>query len=222
MRRYLFVLYLLGIIGVSNAQERIIYGKVNTLENIAVAKARIMVMSTKQEVLTDSSGLFSIGCNKKDKLKIFAHGFYTEKVKISENNKFVLVNIKLKPGIENRESAIGYGHVSDAERLNAITTIDADDLDFRRYNDMYELIRGQFPGVQIQGNEIIIRNVVTQNSNLGALIVLDGRTIDATTLQSIPPSDVKSINIIKDAGAAMYGVKGANGVVVIETKRGGD
>ena len=222
MKKYLFALYFAGSFLLLPAQERVIHGKISTLENIAVAKAKISSKVTKQEVLSDSAGLFSIQCSDKDKLKITAHGFYNLKVKISGKDKFVLANLKLKPGAENREYALGYGHITDATRLNAIGNLNSDDFDFSRYNDMYELIRGQFPGVEVRGGEIVIRNTVTMTSNIGALIVLDGRAVDLSTFESLVPSDVKSINIVKDASAAMYGVKGGNGVVVIETKRGGD
>lgn len=222
MKKYLFALYFAGLFSFTLAQERVIHGKISTLENISVYNAKIIALGTKQEVFSDSAGLFSIPCKKKDKLKITAHGFYNLKVKVTEKEKFVLANLRLKPGVENREYATGYGHITDATRLNAIGNLNSDDLDFSRYNNMYELIRGQFPGVEVKGGEIIIRNTVTMTSNIGALIILDGRSIDLATFESLLPSDVRSINIIKDASAAMYGVKGANGVVVIETKRGGD
>ena len=222
MKKYLFVLGFFGWTSLIHAQERLVHGKVSTLENIAVANARVVVKSTGHEVLTDSAGLFSIECNPSDKLKIYANGFYNLSAKVKTSTKYLLVNMRLKPGIENREYAVGYGHISDMEKLNAISNLHTDDLDFSSYKDVPELIRGQFPGVRIEGTEIIIRNTTTMVNNEGALIVLDGRTIDYSTLVELVPTDIKSINIIKDGSAAMYGVKGANGVVVIETRRGGD
>ena len=87
---------------------------------------------------------------------------------------------------------------------------------------MFELIRGRFPSVQVINNEIIIRG---QNSLFGsnaALVIIDGSSVESSALYSISPNDVKSINIIKDSGAAIYGARGANGVVIIETKTGID
>jgi TonB-dependent SusC/RagA subfamily outer membrane receptor len=222
MKHYLVGFYLLWVIPVIYAQERNIQGKVSTFENISVAKASIKVKSTNQVVLSDSAGLFSVQCNKKDKLKIYAHGFYNVNVKVSQNTKFVLANIKLKPGLKNQDYAIGYGHVSDAKRLNAIATVERDNTNFSRYYSMIDLIQGQFPGVQVQGNEIIIRNSTTKNSGAGALIILDGRKIDVSQMIELNTRDVKSINLLKDGSASMYGVQGGNGVVVIMTRRGGE
>jgi TonB-dependent SusC/RagA subfamily outer membrane receptor len=222
MKNYLFAFYFICFIPVIYAQERVIQGKVNTLDNITVSKASIKVMSTKQEVLSDTAGLFTVQCNKKDKLKISAHGFYNMKVRVFKNTKFVLANIKLKPGIKNQDYAIGYGHVSDAKKLNAIANLKRDNTNFSRYYSMLDLIQGQFPGVQVVGNEIVIRNSVTMNGRAGALIILDGRKIDGSQMREINPREVESINILKDGSAAMYGQQGGNGVVVITTRRGGE
>ena len=222
MKNYLIALFFICFVSVINGQERTIQGKVNTLENITVSKAKIKVKSTKQEVITDSAGMFSVTCNQKDKLKIFAHGFYNEKVKVTESTKFVLVNIKLKPGIKNRDYAVGYGHVSDASRLNAISSLDREEYNFTRYGTMSELIQGQFPGVQIINYEVIIRNTKTMFGSAAALIVVDGRKVDFGYMNEMYPGDVKSINILKDSSASMYGIQGGNGVVVITTRRGGE
>ena len=87
---------------------------------------------------------------------------------------------------------------------------------------MYELIRGRFAGVQIVNNEIIIRGINSINSSSAALIVIDGVPVDNSVLNTLPPIQVKSVNILKDGSAAIYGSRGANGVVIIETKKGID
>ena len=103
-----------------------------------------------------------------------------------------------------------------------LASINKDDMDFSQYSNMLELIRGRFAGVQVVGGEIIIRGVNSINSSSAALIVIDGVASDYGVLNSISPIQVKSINVIKDGSAAIYGSRGANGVVIIETKRGGD
>jgi TonB-dependent SusC/RagA subfamily outer membrane receptor len=184
--------------------------------------AQIEVRGTKQVVSTDTLGNFYVLCNPEDVLKVSARGFVNQKVKLQPNIKLVIVNLKLKPGEKNREIAIGYGHVSDAEKLNAVATLNNDDVDFSIYSNMYELIRGRFAGVQIINGEIIIRGINSLNSSSAAMIVVDGVPSDYSVLNSIPPVQVKSINVIKDGSSAIYGSRGANGVVLIETKKGGD
>lgn len=204
------------------AQDKILGGRVFTFDSIPLIGANVMVKSSKQGVITDTLGNFYISCNPDDVLIVSANGFAKEKVKLNPKIKLVVVNLKLKPGEKNREIAIGYGHVKDADKLNAVANLNDNDLDFSMYSNMYELIRGRFGGVQIVNGEIIIRGVNSINSSSAALIVLDGVPVSSSVLNSIPPIQVKNISIIKDSSAAIYGSRGSNGVVLIETKRGSD
>lgn len=205
-----------------NAQERLMSGRVFTFDSIPLINANVEVKSTKQVVTTDTLGNFYVSCQPDDVLKVSAKGFITVKVKLKPNIKLALINLKLKPGEKNREIAIGYGHVKDSEKLNAIANLNSSDMDFSQYSNMYEVIRGRFAGVQIINGEIIIRGQNSINSSSAALIVVDGIPANNSVLSSIPPVQVKSVNVIKDGSAAIYGSRGANGVVLIETKKGGD
>ncbi|WP_319229328.1 TonB-dependent receptor plug domain-containing protein [Draconibacterium orientale] len=207
----------------SFAQQRFIQGIVTTFDSITIVGAEVMVKSSKEIVKTDSLGQFKVKVDGKDKLKISAKGFINQNVKLDEKTKLVAVNLKLKAGEKAREYAIGYGYVKDGERLNALAQMTSDDVDFSQYTSMYDLMRGRFAGVQIQSNgDIIIRGINSINLSSAALIVVDGVQVDGSVTSTLVPSQVKSINIIKDGSAAIYGARGANGVVVIETKKGTD
>ncbi len=205
-----------------SAQERVIHGLVTVFDSFPLIGANIKVQSTKQIVLSDTLGNFSVGCNSDDKLIVTANGYYTQKIKLKSNIKYAAVNLRLKPGEKNRIHAIGYGHVNDRDKLSAVASLSNDDVDFSQYSNMFDLIRGRFAGVQVVNNEIIIRGTNSINSSSAALIVVDGIVLDASILNSLPPIQVKSINVIKDGSAAIYGSRGANGVLLIETKRGDD
>ncbi len=220
-RLFLFLVAVLFASSVS-AQDRVIHGRVFTFDSIPLIDASVKVKSTKQSVQTDTTGKFSVAVNPKDILQVSAKGFYTQKVKLADNTKVALINLKLKPGDKNREIAIGYGHVSDRDKLNSVANLNSKDLDFSQYSNMYDLIKGRFAGVQVVNGEIIIRGVNSLNSSSAALIVVDGVAVGDGVLSSIPPVQVRSINVIKDGSAAIYGSRGANGVVLIETKKGGD
>ena len=224
-KKILFQSMFLVILLVSSnlyAQERILHGIITTFDSIPLIGASVKVQSTKQVVLTDSLGNFSVSCDNDDKLKVYAHGFYNQKVNLTGKIKFAAINLRLKPGEKNREVAIGYGYVNDADKLNAVAALSKDDFDFSRYNDIYELIQGRFAGVQVSNGEIIIRGTNSINLSSAALIVVDGVIADNSILSAIRPIDVRSINVMKDGSSAIYGSRGANGVVIIETKRGGD
>jgi TonB-dependent SusC/RagA subfamily outer membrane receptor len=211
------------IISISSfSQDRILHGIVTTFDSIPLIDAEVQVKSTKQKVSTDSLGRFAVPVNNDDRLKVSATGFFNQKVKLEDKIKFAAINLKLKPGDKNREYAIGYGHVSDRDKLNALATMDSRDVDFSQYSNIYDLIKGRFAGVQVVNGEIIIRGVNSINSSSAALIIVDGVPVDGHAINAIPPVQVKSINVIKDGSSAIYGSRGANGVVLIETKRGDD
>lgn len=204
----------------SNAQERVINGMVTTFDSIPLVGADVKVQSTKLVVKTDTLGRFYVTVNDEDKLKVTAKGFYPQSIKVEKNIKMAMVNLKLKPSPKSKEYAIGYGYVKDAEKLNALSQLNDNELDFSQYSNMYDLIRGRFAGVTVQSNgDIIIRGVNSINLSSAALIVIDGVACDKSMLDALSPINVKSINVIKDGSSAIYGARGANGVVIIETKK---
>lgn len=203
----------------SSAQERVISGMVTTFDSLPLIGADVKVISSKDIVQTDTLGRFFVKVEPKDKLKVSAKGFFSETVKLDENIKMALINLKLRPTEKSREYAIGYGYVKDADKLNALSQLTNDDLNFSQYTNMYDLISGRFAGVSVDpSGDIIVRGVNSINLSSGALIVVDGVAQDKSVLNILSPNDVKSINVIKDGSAAIYGSRGANGVVIIETK----
>ena len=87
------------------------------------------------------------------------------------------------------------------------------------YTDIYEYLRGKVPGVEIVGTSIRIRGINT-TGNTDALIILDG--MEVSDISDVNPADVKSVEILKDAASTIYGMRGANGVVIIKTKSAGN
>ncbi len=222
MKKSGIFLFLILVASLSYAQEHFVQGVVHVFENLPLKGVEVQVKSTKQTVTTDTLGHFIVTCYGKDKLKIRAKGFAGQNVKVDENIKFVAVNLKLKPGEQNLENAIGYGHISDKDKTTAVQTVNPDHSTYARYSDMNDLIISQFAGVQISNGEIIIRGEKSFQGSSAALIVVDGVITDTEYLLTISPIDVKSISMIKDGSSAVYGSRGANGVVIVETKKGGE
>lgn len=96
---------------------------------------------------------------------------------------------------------------------NAIGRVDMKNAE--SYSDIYEYLRGRIPGVEIVGTSIRIRGINT-TGNTDALIILDG--MEVSDISDINPMDVKSVEVLKDAASTIYGMRGANGVVIIKTK----
>lgn len=206
----------------SFAQDRVIHGIVTTFDSIPVVGADVTVKSTKQTVLTDTLGEFAVGIKSEDKLKISADGFFNQKVKLEENTKFAVVNIRLKPGDKNLEYAYAFTKATDRDKLNALASKSNDEINYSIYTNMFDAIQGRFPGVAVSGGQIIIRGNNTINGTSPALIVVDGVPINQAALNALNTSDVKRITVIKDGSSAIYGAKGANGVIEITTKSGSD
>jgi len=214
------ILYFILIFSISQllvAQEKMVQGKVTTFDSIPIIGASIQLKSSKQIVYTDSLGMFTIPCLQHDKLKVTANGFFGQNVKIDEKIKFIFVNLNLKPGRENRDIAISSGHVKDKDKLYAVSGLSNNELDFSQYNNIYEIIRGRFPGVEISGGEVIVRGTSTFMGSNAALLVVDGVIVDQNFFSNLLPVEIATINILKDAGAAEYGSRGANGVVKVQT-----
>ena len=221
IKKIILSMLVLGTMLTVSGQEQVIEGKVTVFDSISVIKAGIEVKSTKEVVYSDTLGKFTIHCQARDKIKVTARGFSTENVKIEEGTKSLQVNLKLKPGASNQELAVGYGHVKDRDKLAAISSIARNTVDFSQYNNIYDAISGRFPGVQISyDNKIIIRGVNTDLTENAALLVVDGSVVNETTFGAINPVDIARIDVVKDGSAAMYGLRGANGVVIVETKTG--
>ena len=225
-------IYFLLITNIMYAQDHIIHGVVHTFDSIPLIGAEIKVKSTNQSFFTDKQGNFMIFCNTTDRLKVLADGFYSQSVNITEKTKIAAINLHLKTKAKNHSAinyidqqkyAIGYGYVSDLDKTTASSSLNTNDATFVRYSNMYDLIRGQFAGVEVTTEgSIIIRGGNSLRSNNNALVVVDDVIVSSDILGTLSPTIVKNIYVIKDGTAAIYGSRGANGVLLIETKKGGD
>lgn len=209
------------------AQDKTLVGKVTTFDSIPLIGVDVLVKSTKQSFKTDSLGRFQVFCNPEDKLEISANGFYPQKAKVEKEIRLMLVNLKLKKGDDNMDLAsryvnVGYGYVDSKSLLNAVSTMNKNDFDFSNYTNMFDLIQGQFPGVTVEGQKIIVRGTKTiyGAETDAALLVIDGMIVSAQDFANLSPLDVQSVDVLKDGSSSVYGSRGANGVVIVETKKG--
>ena len=207
--------------GFLHAQEKTVKGMTRTFDEVPVENVLILVKSSDQKFYSDSLGAFTVQCSATDQLTFSAEGFVKQKIRIKKETKYAVINLKLKPGEEARELAIGYGHVKDTNNLYAISTRNEGDIDFSHYRNIYEILESNFPGLQIINGDVIIRNTSTfSDTNPAALLIIDGRETNKDVFGNLSTSDIARINVMKDASTAIYGSRGGNGVVIVETKRG--
>ena len=111
---------------------------------------------------------------------------------------------------------VGYGTQEKDKLTAAVSNVKVRKTEAQTYSNMYDYLRGRVPGVQVTpDNRIIIRGIGTNSDNFDPLILVDG--VQVTDLSNLDPTFVKSVDVIKDGSTAIYGMQGANGVIIITT-----
>lgn len=118
---------------------------------------------------------------------------------------------------DDQEVNIGYGTVKKDQITTPVSDIQVDSKESVTYSDMYSYLRGRVAGVEVRGKKITIRGASSINSSTEPLILLDGMAIE--DLSIVNPNEVESVEVLKDSSASIYGVRGANGVILINTKK---
>lgn len=131
------------------------------------------------------------------------------------------VNVYRAPEAGNPVN-IGYGSVDRDKLTYSVDQVEVDPKQAMTYTDIWEYMRGRVPGVEIGPSgpgvtpSIRIRGISSINMSTEPLIMLDGSEV--SDISGLSPSDVASVSVLKDASASLYGVRGANGVILITTK----
>ena len=116
---------------------------------------------------------------------------------------------------------MGYGETSQEALSYAISSVDMEEADKSGYITIYDYLEGRVPGVKVVKNgattaSVYIRGINSVNSSTEPLFVVDG--IMVNDISYLNPRDVKSVTVLKDASASIYGVRGGNGVILIKLK----
>ena len=203
------------------SQNRVVIGKLTTFNRYPVRNVKVVAKKSEAIAFTDSMGIFSIECQKKDVLKIKPEAFQAVTRKVGPDSDSLVINLVFIDNESNRQVATGYGYVDKKDLAYAVSYLDNENNDFCNYSDIYTLMKGKFPGVRVMdsqgGAAVYVRGVSSLNGSSKALIVVDGMITD--NISWINPCHVASIDIIKDSMASMYGSRGGNGVVIIKTKK---
>ncbi len=197
---------------------------VSTTDNEPLIGASVQVLGRKVNAITDMDGNFTIDANEGETLVVSYIGFVEQKVKVNGDN----LDIKLKEESHslNDVVVIGYGVQKKKLVTGATVQMKGEDLARRNTGNALQAMQGQTPGVNIisesgqpgSGMKVIIRGQGS-NTNNKPLYVIDG--IPGLDITTVNPSDIESIDVLKDAAsAAIYGAQAANGVVIVTTKSG--
>lgn len=206
------------------AQGLVVNGVVSSSEdNSPIPGVSVVVKGTTNGTTTDFDGKYSLRVNTNDEL-IFSYLGYENITILVDKSK---IDVQLSVSVDNLEEVviIGYGAVKKKEVTGAVAQLSADNIESISTTDLGTALQGQVAGVNIISSdqpggdsEILIRGITSLNDN-SPLYVVDGIVQNGNP--RIPPYDIESLVILKDAAStAIYGVRGATGVILITTKQG--
>jgi len=205
-----------------------ITGKVTDEKGDPLQGVSVKLKGSSLGVATDPSGFYTLTLPDPNGTLVFSFISYdTQEINVNGNTT---INVKLKLSVNTLSDivVVGYGTQRKDKVSGAITTVTAKDVALSPAPNLANGLAGRVPGVIINdrggeaGNDAIAINIrgVSTNGNSSPLYVIDGIVRDYGDLSFIPPADVESITVLKDASAAIYGSRAANGVILVTTKRG--
>ncbi|MCK0135804.1 TonB-dependent receptor [Arenibacter sp. S6351L] len=237
----LLLVLLMGVSTVSWAQTTVT-GTVLDEQNVPLPGANVVVKNTTNGVVTDFDGNFSISVSNTNAVLVISYiGYVGKEVKLDGSSSYTITLVEDATGLEE-VVVIGYGSVKRTDLTGAVASLDAQAITEQKKTDISQALQGRVAGVDVRANNnkpgapisIDIRgNTVIQNTNetrdglnddlatdlSSPLYVVDGVFFDDINI--LNPADIQQIDILKDASAtAIYGSRGANGVVIITTKNG--
>lgn len=224
----ILTLFLAFFIQFSFAQEKTVTGNVVSEEDgLGLPGVNVTVQGTTRGVQTGLDGEFSITVSEGEKLVFSFTGMTTQVITVGSGS---VINVTMKAdNILDVVSVEGYRTTSKPLSNVAAVTVTAKTIEGRPNASFIQTLQGQVPGLNIStgsgqpgaNSTVILRGYGSINGNVEPLYVIDGVPLTVDNFRSLNPNDIESVSVLKDAGAtAIYGNRGANGVIIVTTKRG--
>lgn len=224
----ILALILAFVVQLSFAQEKTISGNVSDDNGLPLLGATIVIEGTTTGVSTDFDGNYSIKTKVGDVLTFSYVGYTKQSKTVGASNT---INVVLLPDNELEEViVVGYGSSTKKAYAGTAKVVKSEILESKNFSNVTQALTGEVAGVTVVNTSgqpgtigtVRIRGYGSPNGNRDPLYVVDGIPLSGTfAINTINPSDIKSTTVLKDATAtAIYGSRGANGVIVITTKSG--
>jgi len=218
-------LFCLLVLNVAYAQNVTVKGVVKDETGTTIPSASVLVKGTTNGVQTDANGNYTISAPSNSTLVFSFIGYASQEVAISGKTT---INVTLLPSRNDLEQVVvvGYGTQRKIDVTGSVATVKGDEISKQASVNPISALQGKVAGVSIVNNgapgsspQITIRGTGTIYGNTGVLYVVDGVWFDEVSF--LNPSDIESLSILKDASSqSIYGIRAANGVVLITTNRG--
>jgi TonB-linked SusC/RagA family outer membrane protein len=214
---------LFGSNGVLQAQQ--VSGEVTDSTGETLPGVNIMIKDTTIGTSTNGEGKYVLDITSQEDTLVFSFvGFQTKEVPVNGRKK---INVKMSPKIISGSQlvVVGYGKEKRKNVVGSISSVDIKSAKKVVSNDIGEMLRGQVPGLKITtadagpggSSNFLIRGMNSLSASSKPLILVDGVPVER--INTINPVDIKSISVLKDAAStAIYGARGANGVILITTR----
>tara|TARA_R110002020_G_scaffold296658_1_gene512245 strand:- start:5981 stop:8986 length:3006 start_codon:yes stop_codon:yes gene_type:complete len=224
-----FAIGLLFLTQLAMAQQKTITGTVVDQSGLALPGVNIILSGTSTGTQTDFDGNYSISASPGQVLMFSFVGL--KQVKRTVQAGEVVINLTMELDSESLDEVVVQGYRTSTKEKSSIAsvTISASSIENRPNASFVQTLSGQVAGLNISTNSgqpganstVNLRGVNSINGNTEPLFIIDGTPVDEDNFRSLNPQDIASISVLKDAGAtAIYGNRGANGVVIIETRQG--
>lgn len=203
-----------------------IKGKIVNDQGEEIIGANIKEKGTSNGTISDIDGTFSLSLKSSNPVLIVSYiGYATQEVVVTSNREIKVV-LKEDTKLVDEVVVIGYGTQRKGDVTSAVSSVKAEDFTMGKIGDAAELVKGKIAGLSITKSSgdpnatssIMLRGITTIVGNVSPLVLVDGVEGSLTT---VAPENIASIDVLKDASAAaIYGTRGANGVILISTKSG--
>ena len=212
------------------AQTRQITGTVTAADDgTPIPGVTVKVKGTTTGAVTGAAGTFRLSAPA-DATLVFSYLSYVTQEAVVGNSSVINIKLVPAPSALNEVVVIGYGTAKRGDLTGSVSSVSAATIESMPITSVDQAMQGRAAGVQVTNNDgspggnitVLIRGTGSLATNGNApLYVVDGYPLDAGGINNINPSDIASIDILKDASStAIYGIRAANGVVIITTKRG--
>ena len=210
------------------AQDTQINGTIKDEKGAALSGVTVTIKGTKTNALSDTNGKFSLLAHLPQVTLVFSHvGYTTHEEKLSGQTSLNII-LKEQSTSMNEVVVVGYGTQKKIDLTGAIATVTGADLNKRVATDPTQLLQGKLPGLSLtqgsgeagnEGSVLRVRGLGTYSgAGTNPLVIVDGIPGSMTALD---PANIASVTLLKDAAsAAIYGTRGANGVILVTTKTG--
>ncbi|MCD2424294.1 TonB-dependent receptor [Niabella pedocola] len=204
-------------------------GTVTDENGTPLPKATVIIQGKSVSGITDAKGNFSLSnIRENDVMVISMVGYTTQTVPVSGENQYK-IRLSQNNQVLDDVVVIGYGEVKRKDLTGSVGSVNMKDMEKAPVVSFEDALAGRVAGVQVSSNDgqpgstsnIVIRggNSITQSNS--PLYVVDGFPLESPDNNTINPDDIESIEVLKDASStAIYGARGANGVIIIKTKQG--